>query len=63
MHDGIYEQEVLNQLREIKWKGIVLMDDIVLFDELSKLWEEIPEKKEDWTDIGHHSGTGIIWFK
>lgn len=63
MHDGIYEQQVLNHLREIKWKGIVLMDDIVLFDELSKLWEEIPEQKADWTDIGHHSGTGIIWFK
>ena len=63
MHDGIYEQEVLNHLREIKWKGIVLMDDIVLFEDLSKLWGEIPEKKADWTDIGHHSGTGIIWFK
>ena len=63
MHDGIYEQQVLNHLREIKWKGIVLMDDILLFEELSKLWEEIPEQKADWTDIGHHSGTGIIWFK
>ena len=63
MHDGIYEQQVLNHLRDIKWKGIVLMDDILLFDELSKLWEQIPEQKADWTDIGHHSGTGIIWFK
>lgn len=63
MHDGIYEREVLNHLREINWKGIVLMDDIVLFEELSKLWQEIQEQKADWTDIGHHSGTGIIWFK
>tara|TARA_R110000772_G_scaffold145504_1_gene255456 strand:- start:14513 stop:15058 length:546 start_codon:yes stop_codon:yes gene_type:complete len=62
MHDGIYEAEVLNHLRSISWKGIVIMDDIVLFPELAKIWESIPEQKEDWTDIGHHSGTGIIYF-
>ena len=39
------------------------MDDIILFPELAKLWDEIPERKADWTDIGHHSGTGIIWFE
>ena len=39
------------------------MDDIVLFPELAKLWSEIPERKEDWTDIGHHSGTGIVYFE
>lgn len=63
LHDGIYEREVLDYLRSIKWKGILLMDDIVLFPELAKLWEEIPERKEDWTDIGHHSGTGVVFFE
>ena len=63
LHDGKYEADVLNELREKEWKGIVIMDDIVLFPELAKLWDEIPERKADWTDIGHHSGTGIIWFE
>lgn len=63
MHDGIYERKVLGYLRSINWKGIVVMDDIILFPELAKLWAEIPERKEDWTDVGHHSGTGVIWFE
>lgn len=63
MHDGYYERLVLDHLRLIKWKGIVIMDDIVIFPELAKLWDEIPERRADWTDIGHYSGTGIIWFE
>ena len=63
MHDGVYESQVLDYLRKINWKGVVVMDDIILFPELSKLWESIPERKEDWTDIGHHSGTGIVFFE
>lgn len=63
LHDGIYERKVLDHLRSIKWKGILVMDDIVLFPELAKLWEEIPERKEDWTDVGHHSGTGVVYFE
>lgn len=63
MHDGEYERIVLDHLRKINWKGILVMDDIVLFPELAKLWKEIPERKEDWTDIGHHSGTGIVYFE
>lgn len=63
MHDGVYERVVLEYLRKINWKGILILDDIVLFPELAKLWEEITERKEDWTDIGHHSGTGVVWFE
>lgn len=63
LHDGIYEFEVLEYLRTIEWKGVVVMDDIILFPQLVKLWDTVKEKKADWTDIGHHSGTGIIWFK
>lgn len=63
MHDGTYERVVLDYLRSISWKGMLIMDDIVLFPELAKLWAEISERKEDWTDIGHHSGTGIVYFE
>lgn len=63
LHDGIYEAKVFEYLRKINWKGILVMDDIILFPELAKLWDEIPDRKEDWSDIGHHSGTGIIFFE
>ena len=63
LHDGIYEAQVFEYLRKINWKGIIVMDDIILFPELANLWDEIPERKEDWSGIGHHSGTGIIFFE
>jgi len=50
-HDGTYERVVLNHLRDIKWKGILVMDDIHLNDEMKAVWSEITERKEDWTDI------------
>ncbi len=62
-HDGTYERVVLNHLRDIKWKGILVMDDIHLNDEMKAVWSEITERKEDWTDIGHWSGTGIVFFE
>jgi predicted O-methyltransferase YrrM len=61
-HDGRYERVVLNYLREIKWKGVLVMDDIFLNREMREVWSEITERKEDWTDIGHWSGTGIVFF-
>ncbi len=62
-HDGTYERVVLNHLREIKWKGVLVMDDIFLNREMREVWSEITERKEDWTDIGHWSGTGIVYFE
>jgi predicted O-methyltransferase YrrM len=62
-HDGTYERVVLNHLRDIKWKGILVMDDIHLNDEMKAVWSEITERKEDWSDIGHWSGTGIVFFE
>lgn len=63
LHDGVFERKVLNRLRHIGWKGILVMDDIVEFPALADLWEEIPEKKQDWTSVGHYSGTGLIFFE
>lgn len=62
-HDGTYERVVINYLRDIAWKGVLVMDDIHLNDEMKAVWSEITERKEDWTDIGHWSGTGIVFFE
>lgn len=63
LHNVVFERKVLDHLRAINWKGVLVMDDIILFPELAKLWAEIPERKEDWTDVGHHSGTGVVYFE
>lgn len=61
-HDGTLEQVVLDYLISIKWKGIVIFDDIHLNPEMEAFWNGINVRKEDWTDIGHWSGTGIVFF-
>ncbi len=63
LHDGVLEGEILNFLRKYKWRGILVLDDIHKFPPLKKLWDEIDLPKEDITSIGHHSGTGIVYFK
>lgn len=62
-HDGIYEEIFYNHLKGIKWKGILLLDDIHLNDEMKKFWNSITEEKHDITSIGHWSGTGVVLFK
>ena len=61
-HSGIEEKRILDILRENNYKGIVIMDDINIFEPMRKLWDSIPERKYDITKFGHWSGTGIILF-
>jgi len=61
-HDGVLEENVLQYLISVKWKGIVIFDDIHLNPEMENFWNGITVKKEDWTDIGHWSGTGVVFF-
>jgi len=66
-HNGTVEANILQRLRDIEFKGIVLLDDIhhptkELRDPMQKLWNNISEKKYDVTQYGHWSGTGIILF-
>lgn len=63
IHDGIHERKVIEYLIANKWKGILVLDDIHHFPEQNKLWNEITLSKKDITDLGHWSGTGIIYFK
>jgi hypothetical protein len=62
--DGIFENKLYNHLKEIKWKGLLLIDDILhCNDEMTKFWNDIAEEKYDITKIGHWSGSGICLFE
>lgn len=61
-HEGKEEQEFLDYLIEHNWKGVLVLDDIHLNKEMEKFWSDITLPKEDWTDLGHACGTGIVFF-
>jgi hypothetical protein len=62
-HDGVFEQEFLDYLLRINYKGNLLLDDIHLNKEMQIFWENINLLKNDITCIGHSTGTGIVYFK
>jgi len=63
-HDGIFENKLYNHLKEIKWKGLLLLDDILYHTvAMTEFWNNITEEKYDITKIGHWSGTGIANFE
>jgi hypothetical protein len=64
-HNGEDEKWFFKELVKNKWKGVLVLDDIYLNQEMKDFWDWIPKKyeKEDWTDLGHATGTGIVYFK
>ena len=62
-HNGDFEEEFVNYLHEMKYKGLVMFDDIYLNYEMRKFWEGIKDEKYDLTEVGHFSGTGLVIFK
>ncbi len=61
-HNGDFELDFINKLIEIKYKGLVMFDDIHLNDPMRKFWNSIKQEKYDLTSIGHQTGTGLIKF-
>jgi hypothetical protein len=62
-HDGSKEREMLDYLSEIDWSGKIVFDDINLNNGMKKFWNSLPdEKKQDLSEVGHVSGTGIMEF-
>ena len=59
-HDGDFEND-LYQLIRGKFKGILIFDDIHLAH-MKSFWQSITEPKEDLTNIGHYTGTGVVFF-
>jgi hypothetical protein len=62
-HNGKFEYLFYEFLKENKYKGLVMCDDIHLNEPMKKWWETITEDKYDLTEKGHWSGTGLIHFK
>jgi SAM-dependent methyltransferase len=61
-HDGTFETQVYAFLKQNHYKGLLVLDDIYLNDAMKRFWQAIDLPKEDLTDIGHWSGTGIVDF-
>ena len=65
-HYEIIETKIINKLKELKFSGIIILDDVfnhpdpVIYECMNKLWNNINDTKYDVTRYGHSSGTGII---
>lgn len=61
-HDGIQEPPMIQFLVDKGWEGLLLLDDIkyAAYPGMTEMWNTLPYKKYDVTDIGHHSGTGLL---
>jgi predicted O-methyltransferase YrrM len=61
-HDGSQEIKFYNKLKNTKFKGILLCDDILLNQKMKDFWNIINEEKYNISELGHFSGTGLINF-
>jgi len=59
-HDGVFEQQFYNFLKENRYRGLLFLDDIHLNTAMIRFWDGIAETKEDLTDLGHFSGSGLV---
>lgn len=62
-HDGIFENKFYAVLKEMNFKGLLLLDDIFLNQDMKSFWNSITEEKFDITSVGHNTGTGLVYFK
>ena len=62
-HDGTFETEFYNYLVSIGYTGYLLLDDIHLNFEMERFWGSITKEKYDITNIGHITGTGVVYFR
>ncbi|MBA7636649.1 hypothetical protein ES703_44270 [subsurface metagenome] len=62
-HDGIFENQLYNHLIKIDYKGLLMLDDIILNDAMRKFWNDIKHDKYDLIKKGHWSGTGLVNFR
>jgi predicted O-methyltransferase YrrM len=64
-HEGPFENLVYQHLKLMKWKGILILDDINFNKPMREFWDSIDITKYDVTEIGHrehNTGTGIVDF-
>lgn len=62
-HDGVQEPQMLKWLKDKGWSGKILFDDIHHAGTRG-FWRTLPdESKQDLSEVGHLTGTGIMDFK
>lgn len=61
-HDGTFELQFLNYLKQINWKGTLILDDIHLNEQMMAFWNNINDNKLDISNIGHLTGTGVVFL-
>jgi SAM-dependent methyltransferase len=61
-HDGHFENLFYRYLKKIDYKKVLFLDDIHLNPPMERFWEQICESKNDVTELGHWSGSGIVDF-
>lgn len=59
-HDGKQEPRMLDALHNAGFNGLSIWDDIHLNSGMRAFWQNVSLPKLDVTNMGHHSGTGII---
>jgi SAM-dependent methyltransferase len=61
-HDGAFERRFYQFLRASHYRGFLFLDDIHLNKAMIGFWNDIAEPKQDLTDLGHYSGSGLVAF-
>ena len=61
-HDGSFERVFYEFLKKHHYHGWLFLDDIHLNAAMIQFWNDITEPKEDLTELGHWSGSGLVAF-
>lgn len=61
-HDGSFEKEFYDYLIKLGFNGVLILDDIYINLEMFNFWNLIEIEKIDMTNVGHKSGTGVVFF-
>jgi predicted O-methyltransferase YrrM len=65
-HYETFERRLIDKLKELKFSGIIILDDITGHPDpkvkecMQRLWDGITDEKYDFTKYAHWSGTGVI---
>ena len=62
-HDAIQEPLFMELFKSFGYKGLIICDDIHLTTHMNDWWNSIENEKIDISSIGHHSGTGLIYYE
>jgi len=61
-HDGLQEFIIFKALKQANFDGVLMVDDIWLNEGMRSFWNDIDLPKENITQFGHYTGTGLVYF-